>query len=206
MYAYVGGDPVNRNDPSGKYDVSSSIAMMNECGLNDACQRDWVQRQPGEILGGAVAGAAAGAVVPTVIVYSPQITMATAVGAEAVAPGAGAATLAAGSAVVVSAQNIGFPSFAAFKSAFGPAGPKFHWHHVVEQTPGNLAHFGSHVIHSSTNIVRLDAKIHGKISGYYSSIQPFTNGVNVRKWLSTKSFDEQKTFGQDILRRFGGES
>jgi hypothetical protein len=34
-----------------------------------------------------------------------------------------------------------------------------------------------------------------KISGYYSSKQPFSEGKTVRQWLSTKSYEEQYEFG-----------
>ena len=45
--------------------------------------------------------------------------------------------------------------------------------------------------------------IHNQISGYYSSIQPFTNGLTVRQWLSPMSFQEQYQFGTQTLNLFG---
>jgi hypothetical protein len=45
--------------------------------------------------------------------------------------------------------------------------------------------------------------VHQQISGFYSSIQPFTNGQTVRQWLSTQSLEQQVQFGMDTLRRFG---
>jgi len=97
----------------------------------------------------------------------------------------------------------GFESFSALKRALGPAGPGQHWHHIVEQTPGNLDRFGAQSVHNTQNVVRLDAGVHQQISGYYSSIQPFTNGQTVRQWLGTQPFSEQAQFGLDTLRRFG---
>jgi hypothetical protein len=79
------------------------------------------------------------------------------------------------------------------------------WHHIVEQTPANLARFGPQSIHNTENLVRLDAALHGRISAYYSSIQPFTGGQTVRQWLSTQSFEAQETFGQQVLKQFGVE-
>jgi len=35
-----------------------------------------------------------------------------------------------------------YHSFSAFKRAMGPANPDKNWHHVVEQTKGNVAKFG----------------------------------------------------------------
>lgn len=40
-------------------------------------------------------------------------------------------------------------------------------------------------------------------SSYYSSKQPFTNGLTVRNWLSGKSFKEQYDFGMKTLKQFG---
>ena len=56
------------------------------------------------------------------------------------------------------------------------------------------------------NIIKLPHgknTIHSKISGFYSSKQPFTNGVTVREWLSTKSYEEQYEFGIETLKMFG---
>jgi len=97
----------------------------------------------------------------------------------------------------------GFRSHSALTRALGPAGPGQHWHHVVEQTPGNVARFGAQSVHNTQNVMRLDAGVHQQISGFYSSIQPFTNGQTVRQWLSTQSFGQQAQFGLDTLRRFG---
>ena len=97
----------------------------------------------------------------------------------------------------------GFESFSAFKSEFGRAGEGFNWHHIVEQTPKNLVQFGATEIHNTQNIVRVDVIAHGKVSAFYSSIQPFTNGQTVRQWLSTQPLEQQRQFGLDTLRRFG---
>jgi RHS repeat-associated protein len=100
----------------------------------------------------------------------------------------------------------GFRSFDAFKRAFGSAGNGQAWHHIVEQTPGNVARFGNQMIHNTENLIKLphgSGTIHNQVSAYYSSIQGFTNGQTVRSWLSTKSFDEQFEFGIDVLKKFG---
>jgi hypothetical protein len=209
MYAYVGADPVNATDPSGKYDVSATIAMNNECKGDASCEKGWVYRQPGEAAAGLVAGVVVGSAVyvaPSLLLqYAPQMNTAAAVISEAIAPGTVVALPAGGVAVstLSALEKTGFHSFAAFKNAFGAAGPSLHWHHIVEQTPHNISKFGSHAIHNTTNVVKIDSAIHVKISAYYSSIQPFTNGLTVRKWLSSKSFDEQESFGQEAMRRFG---
>lgn len=97
----------------------------------------------------------------------------------------------------------GFRSFGAFKRAMGPAGEGMQWHHVVEQTPGSVARFGREALHNTGNVVRLDTAVHRQVSGYYSSIQPFTGGQTVRQWLSTQSFEAQMQFGRQVLSDFG---
>jgi hypothetical protein len=94
-------------------------------------------------------------------------------------------------------------SFRAFKRAAGPAGAGKHWHHIVGQTPANQLRFGGDMINDAENLIAVDAATHAAISGYYSSKQPFTNGKLVREWLSAKSFDEQRRFGEQVLRDFG---
>lgn len=88
----------------------------------------------------------------------------------------------------------------------GPAGPGQAWHHIVEQTPGNLAKFGNQTIHNTGNLMKLPhgaGSIHARVSGYYSSIQPFTGGQTVRQWLSTQSYQSQYNFGIKTLKQFG---
>lgn len=99
----------------------------------------------------------------------------------------------------------GFNSFNALKRHLGPAGKGNAWHHIVEQTKGNVQRFGSEVIHNTSNIVKVPhgkGSLHSKISGFYSSKQPFTGGKTVRQWISNKSYDEQFKFGQKIMERF----
>jgi hypothetical protein len=96
-----------------------------------------------------------------------------------------------------------FGSFSAFKRAFGSAGPGRQWHHIVEQTPGNVGRFGGSAIHNTQNLMPLDTAVHQQISAYYSRIQPFTNGQTVRQWLSSQPFEAQQQFGLQVLRDFG---
>jgi hypothetical protein len=86
----------------------------------------------------------------------------------------------------------------------GPAGPGKNWHHIVEQTKGNVAKFGPETLHNTQNVVRLDTAVHRKISAFYSSKPAFTGGKTVRQWLSQQSFEEQMQFGIETLGRFGG--
>lgn len=105
--------------------------------------------------------------------------------------------------VAAKASTQGFRSFSAFKRAMGPAGPGQAWHHIVEQTPGNLARFGNETIHTTGNLMKLPhgaGSIHARVSGYYSS---FTGGQTVRQWLGTQSYQAQYDFGIQTLRNFG---
>jgi hypothetical protein len=101
-----------------------------------------------------------------------------------------------------SITRVGYRSFAAFKRAEGAAGTGLQWHHVVEQTPANVARFGAENIHNTANVVRVEVAVHRRISGYYSSIRPFTSGLTVRQWLSGQSLEAQREFGEQILRQF----
>ena len=87
----------------------------------------------------------------------------------------------------------GFGTFEAFKKAYGSAGKGQAWHHIVEQTPSNISKFGAEKIHNTNNLIKLPhgkGSIHTKISGYYSSKQPFSDGLTVRDWLKSQSFEQ----------------
>lgn len=97
----------------------------------------------------------------------------------------------------------GFNSFSSFKRTLGPAGENAQWHHIVEQTPGNLNRFGAQTIHNTDNLVRVPTDIHRQISGFYSSKQPFTGGQTVRQWLGTQPIEAQQQFGRQVMQQFG---
>jgi hypothetical protein len=96
-----------------------------------------------------------------------------------------------------------FKSMRAFKKEMGTAGEGKNWHHIVEQTPGNVERFGPEALHNTRNVTAIGTEIHLKISAYYSSKQKITGGMVVREWLRTKSYAEQREFGLKTLRRFG---
>jgi hypothetical protein len=66
-----------------------------------------------------------------------------------------------------------------------------------------VGRFGAQAIHNADNVISIPAPIHHRIIGFYNSIQDFTNGQPVRQWLDGQSFEVQREFGMDILRRFG---
>ena len=105
---------------------------------------------------------------------------------------------------VLKGKGKGFATFEAFKKAYGPAGEGYAWHHIVEQNADNIAKFGAERIHNTKNLIRLPngkGSIHAKISGFYSS--KMKNGMRVRDYVKTKSYEEQYEFGIETLKRFG---
>ena len=54
-------------------------------------------------------------------------------------------------------------SFGGLKSALGSAGPGKQWHHIVEQTKGNIHRFGPHALHNTENVIAIDEGIHRQI-------------------------------------------
>jgi hypothetical protein len=116
-------------------------------------------------------------------------------------------------AVVMAAQSMGgggseagghpagfrsWGSFSGLKNALGAAGKGKEWHHIIEQTPGNLERFGPHALHNTQNVIPLDSVIHRDVSRLYSAIRPgITNSrtLTVRQWLSTQSYEAQRAFG-----------
>ncbi|XXF76131.1 hypothetical protein P2318_24135 [Myxococcaceae bacterium GXIMD 01537] len=125
----------------------------------------------------------------------------------ALAPGAVAMTAREASSGGAAAVGFGdyraWRSFKALKKARGSAGEGKQWHHIVEQTDGNVQRFGPEALHNTQNVIPIEEAIHRRISGFYSSIQPFTRGKTVREWLSSQGFEAQREFGLKVLRDFG---
>ncbi|XWX23219.1 hypothetical protein ACN28T_02665 [Melittangium boletus] len=90
-------------------------------------------------------------------------------------------------------------SYSGFKRAQGKAGPGKEWHHIVEQTPGNVKRFGTQSLQNTDNIVPLDKGLHTRVSALYSSKRRSITGSDkqtVREWLSTQSYEAQRKFGR----------
>ncbi len=119
----------------------------------------------------------------------------------ALAPGAVAMTARGTSGVAATAPPNGFKawgSYKGFKRAMGSAGPGKEWHHIVEQTPGNMKRFGARAVQNTENITPLDKGVHARISSIYSAIryditQSYT--LTVRQWLSTQTYQAPREFG-----------
>jgi hypothetical protein len=96
-----------------------------------------------------------------------------------------------------------FKSFEAFKRFMGSAGEGNQWHHIIEKHKTNLERFGAEALHNTENVIPVNGEIHARISAFYSSIQKFSEGMTVREWLSTQSYEAQRAFGLQILRDHG---
>ncbi|QAT84774.1 putative lipoprotein [Corallococcus coralloides] len=137
---------------------------------------------------------AAVADVGTVAVSAETVTIALAPGAVAMA------AKATGGNASAKARPSGYRawgSFSGFKKALGPAGKNKEWHHIVEQTPGNVKQFGPQALHNTDNIIPLDKRLHSDVSAFFSSIRRDITGspLTVRQWLSTQSYEAQRDFG-----------
>ncbi|MCY1036087.1 hypothetical protein OV207_31930 [Corallococcus sp. BB11-1] len=122
------------------------------------------------------------------------------------APGAVAMSSRGTTAGTVATRQSGIKawrSFSGFKSAMGPAGQGKQWHHIVEQTPGNVRRFGPEVIHTTENVIAVDARIHERMSAYFSSKQRIAGGRVVREWLREQSYEKQREFGLQVLKQLG---
>jgi hypothetical protein len=93
-------------------------------------------------------------------------------------------------------------SYSGFKTAMGPAGDGNEWHHIVEQTPGNVNRFGGEALHNTGNVIRPGKALHTRISAIYSTIRVDITGsttLTVRQWLSRQSYEAQFAFGLRAL-------
>ena len=96
----------------------------------------------------------------------------------------------------------GYKTFSEFKKVYGKAGEGMNWHHIVEQTPSNIEKFGPEKIHNINNLVKIPGgkgSIHAKISAHYSSKPYNLDGLTVRQWLSSHSYDFQYKYGLYML-------
>ncbi|RKH13671.1 hypothetical protein D7V97_04940 [Corallococcus sp. CA053C] len=91
-----------------------------------------------------------------------------------------------------------YSSYKSFRRAMGPAGEGKEWHHIVEQTDGNVARFGPRAIHNTENVIPLDKELHARISAAYSAKKLQVTGsyqLTVRQWLGTQPYAAQREFG-----------
>lgn len=86
-----------------------------------------------------------------------------------------------------------------------PNNEKTETHHVVEQCQANKSGFSQTDIQGNGNKLVLPYELHRKISGFYTSKQPFSEEMRVRDWLKGKPFDFQFNFGMDKIGELWGD-
>ena len=59
------------------------------------------------------------------------------------------------------------------------------------------SHFGWTDLRGAGQVPR---GFHHLINKHYSSVPPFTNGLTVRDWLATQSFEAQRQYGLDYVK------
>ena len=96
----------------------------------------------------------------------------------------------------------GFGTYRQLKNEIGSPGAGNEWHHIVEQSQIAKSGFSPQIIQNTNNIMSISKTAHRAISGYYSSVQPFTNGMIVRNWLAGQSFSAQYEFGMNVIKMF----
>ena len=96
----------------------------------------------------------------------------------------------------------GFDTYRQLKNEIGSPGAGNEWHHIVEQSQIAKSGFSPQMIQNTNNIMSISKTTHRAISGYYSSVQPFTDGMIVRNWLAGQSFSAQYEFGINVIKMF----
>ena len=194
LYVYVRNDPLNMFDPSGLAGDSSlgQIAQNTVDSIVPGAHYAALAQQQYDA--GSYFGAA---------IYSTASLLDAALGVATF--GASTRLTATTRGAVVEGESLfrqAFNSSSELKAYIGTAGLDMQWHHIVEQS--QISQFGQQAIQSIENIVAMPKNIHQDISAFYSSIQPFSQGMVVRKWLSGQTFDQQYQFGMNVMSRMMG--
>ena len=203
MFAYCENNPVNGSDPDGDMVWWAAAALGGAAfevasyliGNAISGQKSTWKGAAKAALTGAITGVALGAVGKGIQAVSK---------AAKVAKAAKTAGKAGGKAIASegAAAGKGFNSFSQLKNEIGSPGAGNEWHHIVEQNQIGKSGFSSQMVHNTNNIMAVDKTTHRAISGYYSSKQPFTNGMRVREWLVGQSFQAQYEFGLNVVKMF----
>ena len=215
LYAYCGNNPVMNVDPMGNawWDwlagvlavvgialVAGAIAVLT-AGIGTAIM---VGTMAGAVLHGAAVGALVGAGIGMVAggIIGGAVTGWSVNGILAgIGIGLGAGAIIG---AIVGGAAGGFhyawqQSVLSKASSFSSGG-KTELHHIVEQCQQAKSGFAKELIKNARNEIRIDKVLHGKISGYYSSIYR-NSGMRFRDFLATKhySFGKQYNIGIRII-------
>ena len=163
-----------RNNPVSRRDISGTD---DEDCFDDGTKEELIYRPEGSSLG-------------TQQTSSDGIPVAHSSGAAVGTPSSG------GSGPSSPRISIGPSGVAA---APNPNNEKMERHHIVEQCQVKKLGFARTDIQGNSNLIDLPYSHHRKLSGLYSSKQPYSDGMRVRDWLATKSFEYQYQFGLDKI-------
>ena len=229
VFAYCMNNPVNMSDPTGNWpkwatklvvavSVVAVVAVVSAvtvatAGAGTAIAVIAVGSAKGAAIGmvpGAAIGAATGAISHRVSTdsWSGAGTAALNGMGDGALSGAVTGAITGGITSSISynsratSSGKGFDTYRQLKNEIGSPGAGNEWHHIVEQSQIAKSGFAPQMIQNTNNIMPIGKTTHRAISGYYSSVQPFTNGVTVRNWLAGQSFSAQYEFGINVIKMF----
>ena len=229
MFAYCMNNPVNMSDPSGSWPkwatklvaavaVVAVVAVVAAvtvatAGAGTAIAAVAVGAAKGAAIGfavGAATGAAGGAISHRISTGSWNGAGEAALNGMANGALSGAVSGAITGGITgglsynsgAASAGKGFDTYRQLKNEIGSPGAGNEWHHIVEQSQISKSGFSPQMIQNTNNIVSISKTAHRAISGYYSSVQPFTNGMIVRNWLAGQSFNAQYEFGINVIKMF----
>lgn len=105
-----------------------------------------------------------------------------------------------------SSQVKGFDSYNSFKKEYGSASNYVkdgQWHHIVEQNTVTKGINPAQSVYNTQNTVAIPKDLHIKISSHYNSIR--FEGITVRQYVNTLSYNEQYKYGIEILMKYAKE-
>lgn len=95
-------------------------------------------------------------------------------------------------------EHLRFRTEKELKDFLGPAGPNYHWHHIVEKWLARDGIFPPEVIHSTDNIIGIPDEVHYCVTGKMGSLYLDT-GFKTRLVVQHWTFAEQYNFGIDLV-------
>jgi len=78
--------------------------------------------------------------------------------------------------------------------------PGIEYHHIVEQSQEAASGFAENAINSMSNVVPTPSAAHQVISDFYQSSPEWLEGLSVRQWMATQSWEVQWKAGLEIWK------
>ena len=221
LFAYCFNNPVNMSDPSGNWPkwatklvaavaVVAVVAAVAAVTVATAGTGTAIAAVAVGAAKGAAAGFAVGVATGAAIGYATTGTLEGTLNGMADGALSGSITGAITGGIAgglsynpgATSSGKGFDTYRQLKNEIGSPGAGNEWHHIVEQSQIAKSNFNPQMIQNTNNIISISKSTHRAISGYYSSIQPFTDGMIVRNWLAGQSFSAQYEFGINVIKMF----